>query len=237
MPAPETRPLNENPVGYRYFHIVAMIFVASLLIANTVAVKIITFAGFTLPAGIIVFPVAYIFGDVLTEIYGFRRTRSVIWCGFGCLAGMAFLYWIATILPAAPFWTDSEPFARMLGFVPRIVFASFIAYLVGEFLNSFVLSRLKVKTEGKHFWMRALASTAIGEGADSIVFNTVAFAFVFPWKVLGVIMLSGWVLKCLYEVIALPITYAIVGWLKRAEGIDTFDRDVTYRVLPTATEA
>lgn len=237
MSALETRPLNENPVGFRYFHLVAMIFVASLLIANTVAVKIITFAGFTLPAGIIVFPVAYIFGDVLTEIYGFRRTRSVIWCGFACLAGMAGLYWIATILPAAPFWTDSESFARLLGFVPRIAFASFVAYLVGEFLNSLVLSRLKVKTEGKHFWMRALASTAIGEGADSIVFNTVAFAFVFPWKVLGVIMLSGWVLKCIYEVLALPITYAIVGWLKRAEGIDTFDRDITYSVLPSATKA
>lgn len=233
----ETRPLGENPVGYRYFHLVAMIFVASLLIANTIAVKIITFANFTLPAGIIVFPIAYIFGDVLTEVYGFRRTRSVIWCGFACLAGMAGFYWIATLLPAAPFWQDSVPFARLLGFVPRIAFASFVAYLVGEFLNSMVISRMKVKTEGKHFWARALASTAIGEGADSVVFNTVAFAFVFPWKVLGVIMLSGWILKCAYEVLALPLTYVIVGWLKRAEGVDTFDRGVTYNVLPTKATA
>jgi uncharacterized integral membrane protein (TIGR00697 family) len=211
-----------------------MVFVASLLISNTLAVKIISWAGFTLPAGIIVFPIAYIFGDVLTEVYGFRRTRSVIWWGFICLAGMAFLYWLATLLPPAPFWTDQEVFARLLGFVPRIVFASFIGYLAGEFLNSVVLSKLKVRTEGRHFWARALASTVIGEGADSVVFNIVAFAFVLPWNVLGVFILSGWFLKTLYELIILPVTYAIVGWLKRKEGIDTFDRGVRYAILPSS---
>jgi uncharacterized integral membrane protein (TIGR00697 family) len=234
MPSLETRPLRDNPIGFRYFHLLSMAFVMSLLVSDTIAVKIITWAGFTLPAGIIVFPVAYIFGDVLTEVYGFERTRSVIWFGFICLAAMAIFYYVATLLPPAGFWTDQAPFARLFGFVPRIVVASFIAYLIGEFLNSVVLSRMKIATNGKHFWLRAVGSTLVGEGADSIVFNSIAFAGVMPLKVLGVVMFSGWLLKCLYEVVALPLTYAIVGWLKRAEGIDTYDRGVRYTVLPTA---
>jgi uncharacterized integral membrane protein (TIGR00697 family) len=149
------------PAGYRHFHVVAMIFVASLLISNSIAVKIIALWKFTLPAGILVFPVAYIFGDVLTEVYGFKRTRSVIWWGFFCMAGMATFYWLATLLPPAVFWKDQEAFARLFGFVPRIVVASFIAYLIGEFMNSVVLSRLKVATDGRHFWLRAVSSTVV----------------------------------------------------------------------------
>jgi len=205
-----------------------MIFVSSLLISNTIAVKIITVLGFTLPAGIIIFPVAYIFGDILTEVYGYRRTRTVIWWGFFCLAGMALFYWLATVLPPASFWGDQEAFVRLLGFVPRIVISSFLAYLVGEFLNSAVLSRMKVATEGRHFWLRAVGSTLIGQGADSIVFNFAAFLGVFPLKSVAFIAFSGWVLKTLYEIVVLPVTYKITGWLKRVEGIDTFDEDVSY---------
>ena len=223
-----------TPRGYRLFHAVAMIFVASLLIANTVAVKIIQVGPFTLPAGIIVFPIAYIFGDVLTETYGYRRTRSVIYWGFVCLALMAVVYYIATLLKPASFWGDQEAFSRLFGFVPRIVGASFIAYLIGELINSVVLSKLKVRTKGRHFWLRAISSTLLGQGADSFVFNFAAFSGVFPLKDVVFIAFSGWVLKCLYEIIALPATYAIATRLKRIEGVDVFDHDVNYSPLPRA---
>jgi uncharacterized integral membrane protein (TIGR00697 family) len=223
--------LTKAPPGYRAFHALAMIFVFSLLVANTIAVKIITLGSFTVPAGIIVFPIAYIFGDVLTETYGFEKTRSVIWWGFGCLLAMAAFYWIATLLPPAPFWKDQEAFARLFGFVPRIAVSSLFAYLVGEFLNSAVLSKMKIVTNGKHFWLRAIASTIVGQGADSIVFNFAAFLGVFPVKDVVMIALSGWVLKSLYEVLALPVTYPVVRWVKRIEGIDSFDHGVSYRPI------
>jgi uncharacterized integral membrane protein (TIGR00697 family) len=221
-----------HPKGYRYFHVVAMIFVASLLIANVIAVKVITWGPFSLPAGIIVFPVAYVFGDVLTEVYGFRRTRSVIWWGFACLAAMSFFFWLAAALPPAVFWNDQAAFSKLFGLVPRIAASSFVAYLIGEFLNSAVISRMKVATEGKHFWLRAVASTLVGEGADSVVFNFLAFSGVFPLKQVATIAVSGWILKSAYEVVALPLTYAIVGWLKRSEEVDTFDIGISYSPLP-----
>ena len=160
----------------------AMIFVATLLISNAIAVKIIVIGGFILPAGIICFPIAYIFGDTLTEVYGYAKTRSVIWWGFFCLAGMSLFFWLATLLPAAPFWTNQESFSKLFGFIPRIAASSFVAYLIGEFLNSLVLSKIKIRTKGRHFWLRAVASTIVGQAADSTVFNFLAFAGVFPIK-------------------------------------------------------
>jgi queuosine precursor transporter len=217
-----------SPVGYRFFHVVAMIFVASLLISNTIAIKIISVGGFVLPAGIIVFPISYIFSDVMVELYGFNKTRSVIWWGFICLAGMSLLYYIAASLPPAPFWQHQQSFVQFFGFVPRIALSSFIAYLVGEFLNSIIMSRLKVRTEGRYFGLRAVLSTIVGQGADSLVFNFTAFTGVFPIKDVAFIALSGFILKSLYEVLVLPLTYFIVGWLKKVEGIDTYDRDISY---------
>lgn len=217
------------PEGYRLFHVVAGIFIASLLVSNTIAVKVISLGPFTLPAGILTFPVAYIFGDVLTEVYGYRQSRKIIWLGFFCLAGMSLFYWLATLMPPAVFWKDNDQaFSQFFGFVPRIVFSSFIAYLVGEFLNSVVLSKLKVRTQGRHFWFRALASTVAGEGVDSFIFNFLAFGGVFDIGTVAVIALSGFVLKCLYELIALPFTYLVVDRLKRIEGVDTFDYDADY---------
>jgi hypothetical protein len=143
----------------------------------------------------------------------------------------AFFYWLATLLPSAPFWHDQDAFARLFGFVPRIVFSSLIAYAVGELLNSVVLSRLKIVTGGRHFWLRAIASTVVGEGADSVIFNFLAFTGVFPLRDVAFIALSGWVLKTLYEVVALPLTYPVVKWVKRIEGIDTFDHGVQYKPL------
>jgi len=232
----DTAQNDSPPPGMRVFHAMAMIFVATLLISNAIAVKIIAFAGFTLPAGIICFPIAYIFGDTLTEVYGYSKTRSVIWWGFFCLAGMSLFFWLATLLPAAPFWKDQEGFAKLFGFVPRIAASSFVAYLIGEFLNSFVLSKLKIKTAGKHFWLRAVASTLVGQAADSVVFNFLAFAGIFPFHDLIAIALSGYILKSLYEVLALPFTIIVVRWLKRKEGVDTFDVGVNYtpfKIEPT----
>lgn len=225
-----------SPPGFRLYHAVAMVFVASLLIANTIAVKIIDAGPFTLPAGIIVFPLAYIFGDVLTEVYGFRKAKSIIYWGFVALAMMAAFYYIATLLTPASFWSDQDAFSRLFGFVPRIVFASFIAYLIGELLNSVVLSRMKVATNGGHFWMRATASTVIGQGADSVIFNIIAFAGVFPFREVMFIALSGWVLKCAYEVLVLPITYIVAKKLKAVEGVDVYDHGIDYNLLPTGAK-
>ncbi|HYC54057.1 MAG TPA: queuosine precursor transporter [Candidatus Binatia bacterium] len=217
------------PQGQAYFHVVAMIFVATLLISNTIAVKVTQAGPYTLPAGILVFPISYIFGDILTECYGFARTRSVIWTGFACLAAMSAFYWLATLLPPAAFWTEQESFSRLFGFVPRIAASSFLAYLIGEFLNSSVLSKLKLLTSGRHFWLRALLSTIVGEGADSVIFNFAAFGGVFPVATVAWIAMSGFILKVAYEIIALPITYVVVAWIKRAEGIDVYDYGVRYR--------
>lgn len=218
----------ERPEGYRLFHAVAMAYVASLLIANTIAVKIVTVLGLTLPAGIIVFPLAYIFGDTLTEVYGYAKARAVIWWGFFCLAGMVAIYWLAIVLPPADFWTGQQSFEEVFALVPRLAVSSFIAYLVGEFLNAAVLSRLKVRMKGRHFWFRALGSTLVGQGADSVVFNFTAFTGVFPLSTVAFIALSGWILKSLYEVVALPATYFIVARLKRIESVDVYDVDVNY---------
>jgi uncharacterized integral membrane protein (TIGR00697 family) len=205
-----------------------MVFVMSLLVSNTIAVKIIAAGPFTLPAGIIVFPIAYIFGDVLTEVYGYSRTRTIIWWGFFCLAAMSVFYWLAVILPPASFWKDQEAFEHLFGLVPRIAGSSFLAYLVGEFVNSFVLSKMKIASAGRHFWLRAVASTAVGQGVDSLVFNFAAFLGVFSVGAVFYIALSGWILKTLYEVIALPATYAVVRLLKRAEEIDVYDHGINY---------
>ena len=221
-------PLLARPAGYRYFHAVAMVFVMTLLVSNTIASKIIIAGPFTLPAGIIVFPISYIFGDVLTEVYGFERSRTIIWFGFFCLAAMATFYAIATVLPPAPFWSDDPAFRRLFGFVPRLAVSSFIAYLIGEFLNSAVLSKIKVATNGRHFWLRAIASTIVGQAADSMVFNFAAFYGVFTIGNVFFITLSGFVLKSAYEIVALPLTYPTVAWLKRAEGVDVYDRGVSY---------
>jgi uncharacterized integral membrane protein (TIGR00697 family) len=217
-----------QPTGYRYFHGVSMIFVATLLIGNTLATKIIQLGSFTLPAGIICFPIAYIINDCLTEVYGYEKTRSTIWWGFICLALMSLFYYIATLLTPAPFWTEQAAFARLFGFAPRIALASFIAFLIGSFLNSYVMSIMKIKTKGKYLWTRTIGSTIVGEGADSIVFNCAAFIGVFQLGDVMKIAISGFVLKTLYEVIMTPLTYIFIGWLKRKEEEDEFDIDADY---------
>jgi len=207
---------------------VAMLFVAVLLISNTIAVKVITIGPFDIAAGIICFPIAYVFGDVLTEVYGYAKTRRIIWFGFACLALMSVMYGIAVQLPPAGFWTNQEGFSSTLGFAPRIACASFAAYIVGSFANSVVMSWMKLKTGGRYLWMRTIGSTIVGEGIDSIIFNVAAWAFIFSWTEIMALIVSGFLLKTAYEVIATPLTYLIVGALKKVEGVDPFDHHVSY---------
>ncbi len=205
------------------FLVVTGAFIACLIVANIIAVKLVSFGGLILPAAVIVFPLSYLFGDVLTEVYGFARARLVIWLGFACNALVVLAILAAGVLPGAPFWTagDQAAYDRILGFTPRLLLASFLAYLVGEFVNSYVLARLKVATRGRQLWLRTISSTLAGEGLDSLVFITIAFHGT-PVD-LGTTIVTQWLFKSAYEVIATPLTYLIVGWLKRIEGVDHFD--------------
>jgi hypothetical protein len=223
--------------NYRWYSTVTAIFVTTLIVSNIIAVKLVNIFGLFLPAAVILFPISYIFGDVLTEVYGYARARQVIWTGFFSNLLAVIAIWIAGLLPTAPFWDagiyDSPELAQrayqaILGFTPRLLLASFLAYLVGEFLNSFVLARLKVRTEGRYLWLRTIASTIVGQGADSAVFITAAFAGIFVGSDLISAILSQWLFKVAYEALATPLTYWVVNALKRAEGEDYFDRETNF---------
>ncbi len=212
--------------GYSHrFVIVAAIFVTALLTANIVAVKVVWVYGLAMPAGIVVFPISYIVGDVLTEVYGYREARRVIWLGFLCNLLLVAAIWVGKVLPPAPFWDGQVAYERILGFTPRLLAASSLAYLVGEFANSIVLARMKVATQGRWLWMRTIGSTLVGQGLDSLVFIVAAFAGIVPTGALAGMVITQWVLKSAYEALATPITYKVVGFLKRREGVDVYDVD------------
>jgi queuosine precursor transporter len=209
----------------------AALFVTCLLTANTIAAKLIVVGGLVLTAGIVIFPLSYVVGDVLTEVWGYAATRRVIWLGFACNAVMVLAIWIGGELPAAPFWTAQPAYQEILGHAPRILLASFAAYLVGEFANAFVLAKLKVATGGRWLWLRTIGSTVVGQGLDSGVFVTLAFAGVVPAGALAGIVAAQWAVKVAYEAAATPLTYAAVGWLKSREQIDTFDHQTDFNPL------
>lgn len=213
---------------YRYLFYVGTLFVALLMISNTVAVKLVEMGPFVFAGAIFIFPLTYIFGDILTEVYGYRTSRKVIWTGLAALILMSLSYILVQYLPAASFWGGQEAYESILGFVPRIAAASIIAFFVGEFCNSYVLSRMKVWMEGKALWTRTIGSTVVGEGVDTVIFVCIAFGGVLPLAALWTIIWSGYLFKVGYEVVATPVTYAIVRWLKRAEGVDVFDRGISY---------
>ena len=225
--------------AYRWYPTVLAVFVTTLIISNIIAVKLFTVLNLTLPAAVILFPVAYIFGDVLTEVYGYARARQAIWIGFGCNLLAVIAIWIGGLLPADPIWTAgaypdaqeaSHAYRAILGFTPRLLLASFLAYLAGEFLNSLVLARLKLTTEGRFLWIRTIASTLVGEGIDSAIFISIAF-YALPSYVLIGMIVSQWLFKSSYEALATPLTYLIVNALKRAEGEDFFDRGTNFNPL------
>ena len=213
---------------YNRFVIVVAVFITSLLTANIIAVKLVSVFGLVMPAGVIVFPLSYIFGDVLTEVYGYAQARRVIWLGFFCNLVLVVAVWIGQVLPAASFWDGQAAYERILGYTPRLLAASFLAYLVGEFANSFVLARLKVATEGRWLWMRTIGSTLVGQGLDSLVFIFAAFWGVIPVAGMVSAVVTQWVVKSAYEALATPVTYWVVGTLKRKEGVDVFDRDTHF---------
>ena len=213
------------------FIVCAALFVTCLLAANTIAAKLIMVGGLVLTAGIVIFPVSYVIGDVLTEVWGYAATRRVIWLGFACNALMVLAVWIGGELPAAPFWSGQAAYQEILGQAPRILAASFAAYLVGEFANAFVLAKLKVATAGRWLWLRTIGSTVVGQGLDSVVFVTLAFAGGVPAGALAGIVAAQWAVKVAYEAAATPLTYAAVGWLKSREQVDTFDRETDFNPL------
>jgi queuosine precursor transporter len=216
----------------QWFVIVVAVFVTCLITANITAVKLVNVFGLILPAGVIVFPISYIAGDVLTEVYGFRRARQVIWLGFLCNLIAVLAIWLGGVMPAAPFWDGQGAYERILGYTPRLLAASFLAYLVGEFANSIVLAKMKVATNGRWLWSRTIGSTLVGQGLDSLVFVFVAFIGTIPFAGLIAAIIAQWLFKSIYEAAATPLTYLVVNGLKRHEGVDVYDRDTDFNPLP-----
>ncbi|HEY0738120.1 MAG TPA: queuosine precursor transporter [Herpetosiphonaceae bacterium] len=215
--------------SYRYLEVITGLFVAVLLISNIASTKFISFGPFDFDGGTLLFPLSYIFGDILTEVYGYARSRKVIWTGFLAALLMSLTFAAVAALPAsAGSESLNAAFNQLLGLVPRIVVASLIAYFAGEFANSYTLARLKVLTNGRYFWMRALGSTLIGEGVDTLLFVMIAFVGVADAPPLLTLILSNYVFKLVVEVVLLPVTYGVVSLLKRAEQEDYYDRQTNF---------
>ncbi len=215
----------------RYYDFMMAAFVAILLLSNVIGAAKIAEVQFPLigthsfGAGIMFFPLGYLLGDILTEVYGYARARRCIWAGFAGLVFMAFMSWVVVALPPAPFWGNQAAYETVFGQVPRIVFASITAFWAGEFVNSFVMARMKLLTRGTKLWTRTIGSTVVGQFVDSLIFYPLAFWNAEGWTHEGVItvMITNWLLKVGWEVVLTPLTYAVVGFLKRKEGMDVFD--------------
>lgn len=219
---------------YKYFDLLASIFIVVLLISNLVGQKICAFGPFRVSGAQLLFPITYIFGDVFTEVYGYGGSRRVIWIGFFASGLMALMGMLTVALPAAPEWHNQEAFATVFGIVPRMVIASLIAYWCGEFANSFTLAKMKIWTKGRYLWTRTVGSTVVGQAVDTIVLMIVAFGGERNASLIVRLILSAYLFKVVYEVLATPLTYWIVGFLKRSEGVDKYDYGT--RFTPFATE-
>jgi queuosine precursor transporter len=223
---------DERLKGYSpWFVVVVAVFVTCLITSNIVATKLITLFGVALPASIVIFPLSYVFGDVLTEVYGYDKARRIIWLGFLCNLTVVAAIWVAGGLPPAPFWDGQAAYERILGSTPRLLAASFLAYLAGEFANSLVLAKMKIATRGRWLWTRTIGSTVVGEGLDSLIFMTLAFAGNMPLTALGSAILGQWFVKSAYEAAITPLTYKVVYFLKEKEGIDAYDYDTRFNPL------
>jgi len=215
----------------QYFPILAGLFVAVLMISQVTAVKPVEFGLISFTGADVIFPLAYLLGDVLTEIYGFARSRLVIWTGLFANLLMSAAVWLVGIMPGEPEWIEQggqEAWNMLLGLAPRIAIASLLAYLVGEFVNSYVLSRLKVATRGRFLWLRTIGSSLIGQGVDTLIFFPVAYAGEWPWALIVEIMGVAYVLKVGVEVAMTPVTYAVVTYLKRRTGVDVYDYHTSF---------
>jgi hypothetical protein len=218
----------------RYFDFVMAAFVTILLLSNVLGagkVAVVHLPGigaWPFGAGILFFPISYVIGDVLTEVYGYGRARRCIWAGFAALLFMAFMAFVVVELPPAATWKGQAAYEQVFGQVPRIVLASIVAFWAGEFVNSYVLARMKVWTRGRHLWMRTIGSTVVGQGVDSLIFYPLAFYGVWDGSTLLVVLLTQWALKVAWEALLTPVTYAVVGFLKRREGIDVYDEGTDF---------
>jgi queuosine precursor transporter len=224
--------------NFRYYDFVMAAFVAILLLSNVIgaakpAALTINGEEWVFGAGILFFPLGYVIGDVLTEVYGFARARRVIWAGFAGLVFMAFMSWIVVSLPPAAGWEGQAAYESVFGQVWRIVIASITAFWVGEFVNSYVMARMKVWTQGRHLWSRTIGSTFVGQGVDSLIFYPLAFWGVWQNEVVITVMITNWLFKVLWEVVLTPVTYAVVGWLKHHEGVDIFDDGTDFSPFKT----
>jgi uncharacterized integral membrane protein (TIGR00697 family) len=208
---------------YKYYDLILGLFVAVLLISNVASTKVLDLGPFTFDGGTILFPISYIFGDILTEVYGYKRSRRVIWTGFFCAFLMSAVFMIVGKLPPAADWGNQEAYDKILGLTPRIVLASLIAYFSGEFSNSYTLARMKIMTKGRWLWTRTIGSTVVGEGVDTALFVMIAFYGVFPNDLLVTVMISNYIFKVAFETFFTPLTYMVVRFLKLREGIDTYD--------------
>jgi uncharacterized integral membrane protein (TIGR00697 family) len=215
--------------SYRYYDSVTAAFVTVLLCANLIGpAKIAGIGPVTFGAGVLFFPISYIFGDILTEVYGYARARRVVWCGFAALAFASFMATVVVHLPPAPGWPHQDAYEVVFGSTWRIVLASLVAFWAGELCNSYVLARMKVASGGRRLYLRTIGSTIVGEGVDSVIFYTTAFLGVWSGTQLLTVMATNYVLKVCWEVLATPITYRIVAFLKRAENEDWYDRDTDF---------
>jgi uncharacterized integral membrane protein (TIGR00697 family) len=214
-----------------WFVIAVAVFITCLITANITAVKLVNVFGLLLPAAIVIFPVSYIFGDILTEVYGYRQARRVIWLGFLCNLIAVIAIWLGQVLPPASFWSGQAAYERILGYTPRLLLASFLAYLLGEFANAFVMAKMKIATKGRWLWSRTIGSTLIGEGLDSLVFMTIAFVGEIPATQLASAIVTQWLAKSAFEACVTPLTYAAVNFLKKREGLDVYDYDTRFNPL------
>lgn len=214
--------------NYKYLGAISVFFVSVLLISNVASTKIVDFKYFTFDGGTLLFPLSYIFGDILTEVYGYKRSRGVIWLGFFMALLMSLIFIIVGKLPSAVGWDNQAAYDAILGLTPRIVAASLVAYFFGEFSNSFVLAKMKIWTSGRWLWTRTIGSTVVGELVDSTLFILIAFVGILPNSLLITLIVSNYVFKTLVEVLFTPVTYRVVKFLKQKEGEDYYDRDTNF---------
>ncbi len=214
--------------SYKYLGVISVFFVSVLLISNVASTKIVDFGWFTFDGGTLLFPLSYIFGDILTEVYGYKNTKGVIWLGFFMALLMSLVFIVVGKLPSASGWNNQSAYDLILGLTPRIVFASLIAYACGEFSNSYILAKMKIWTKGKILWARTIGSTIIGEFVDSILFILIAFWGILPNSLLITLIISNYVFKTAIEIIFTPATYKVVNFLKKEEGEDYYDTDTNF---------
>lgn len=217
--------------NYKYLDIITAAFAAVLILSNISSSKILSLGWFSFDGGTIIFPLSYIFGDILTEVYGYARARRVIWIGFALNILMVITFWLVGKLPPAMDWAGQDAFNTILGVVPRIVLGSLVAYLFGEFVNSYILAKLKVMTAGKYLWLRTIGSTIFGQFMDTTIFLAIAFAGILPWNLLVTIWVSNYIFKIGTEVLLLPVTYRVIRKIKQHEGEDFYDKETNFNPI------